>query len=86
MAGINVPLERSAGRRIGQFAISAPRVVMSWEDWLTFAIAAIAFMSVAVSIDNAHWVKNMPTMVPAVMNHLQSRSGPPPGGLVANDV
>ncbi len=60
-------MERSTGRRIGQFAISAPRVVMSWEDWLTFAIAAIAFMSVAVSIDNAHWVRNMPTMVPAVM-------------------
>ena len=67
MAGINVPMERSAGRRIGQFAVTAPRVVMSWEDWLTFGIAAIAFMSVAFSIDNAHWVKNMPTMVPAVM-------------------
>ena len=60
-------MERSTGRRLGQFAISAPRVVMSWEDWLTFFIAAIAFMSVAVSIDNAQWVRNMPSMIPAVM-------------------
>ena len=67
MAGMNVPMERSAGRRLGQFAVSAPRVVMSWEDWLTFCVAAIAFMSVAVSIDNANWVRNMPSMVPAVM-------------------
>lgn len=67
MAGIDVPLERSAGRRISNFAVSAPRVVMSWEDWLTFVVAAIAFMSVAVSIDNAHWVKNMPSMLPTVM-------------------
>ncbi|MEO6397645.1 MAG: hypothetical protein ABIP13_04185, partial [Tepidiformaceae bacterium] len=67
MAGINVPIERSPGRRLGNFALSAPQVVMSWEDWLTFVIAAFAFMSVAVSIDNAHWVRNMPSMIPAVM-------------------
>ena len=67
MAGINVPLERSAGRRAGSFAISAPRVVMSWEDWLTFSVAAIAFLAVAVSIDDAHWVKRMPSMIPTVM-------------------
>lgn len=67
MAGINVPMERSAGRRAGSWAVSAPRVVMSWEDWLTFAIAMIAFLAVAISIDNAHWVRRMPSIVPAIV-------------------
>ncbi|MBA4179553.1 MAG: hypothetical protein C0506_03095 [Anaerolinea sp.] len=67
MAGINLPMERSAGRRAGSFAVSAPRVVMSWEDWLTFAVAAVAFLAVAVSIDSADWVKRMPSIIPTVM-------------------
>lgn len=67
MAGINPPLERSAGRRIGTAAITAPRLVMSWEDWLTFCAATVAFLSVAVSIQQAHWVNNMPALVPTAL-------------------
>lgn len=67
MASINPPLERSAGRRIGMAAIQAPRLVMSWEDWLTFAAAAITFISVAVSLEQANWVDNMPPFVPTAI-------------------
>jgi transglutaminase-like putative cysteine protease len=65
---MNVPMtQQSTGRRIGKAAVSAPRIVMSWEDWLTFAAAIVVFLSVAVSIQNAHWVKNMPALVPTAL-------------------
>lgn len=68
MAGLNVPMtQQSTGRRLGRAAISAPRIVMSWEDWLTFAAAIVVFLSVAVSIQNAHWVRNMPPLVPTAL-------------------
>ncbi len=67
MAGINVPMNQSTGRRISGAAVSAPRLVMSWEDWLTFGAAVIAFMSVAISIQQAHWVRNMPALVPTAL-------------------
>jgi len=35
-----------------------------WEDWLTFGILAIAFMSVVHSIDSAGWVDDMPSLYP----------------------
>ena len=62
MAGMNVPMNRSAGRRFGTAAVTAPRLLMSWEDWLTFAAALIAFIALAVSIQDAHWVRNMPAI------------------------
>jgi transglutaminase-like putative cysteine protease len=38
--------------------------VVPWEDWLTFAIAAVAFMSVVHSVDSANWVNDMPSLYP----------------------
>ena len=67
MAGLNLPMNRSAGRRMGSAAVSVPRLLMSWEDWLTFAFALTAFLAVAVSIQRAGWVDNMPKVVPTVM-------------------
>ncbi|MCC7365758.1 MAG: DUF4129 domain-containing protein [Dehalococcoidia bacterium] len=67
MAGMNPPMNRSAGQRISTAAVSAPRLVMSWEDWLTFGAAFIAFIAVAVSIQQADWVRDpqeMPALVP----------------------
>ena len=66
MASLNPPMQRSATRRIGSAAVSAPRLLMSWEDWLTFGAAIIVFLSVAVSIQQANWVRNMPPLVPTV--------------------
>ncbi|MGI8926655.1 MAG: DUF4129 domain-containing transglutaminase family protein [Tepidiformaceae bacterium] len=67
MAELNLPMNRSAGRRIGSAAISAPRLLMSWEDWLTFGAAAIAFLAVAASIQQAGWVNNMPAVAPTII-------------------
>ena len=39
---------------------------LPWEEWLTFAITALVFMSVVASIDSAHWVKDMPSLYPAL--------------------
>jgi len=70
MAGLNPPLNRPASQRIGSAAISAPRLVMSWEDWLTFSVALIAFSTIAVSIQRADWVDNMPSLVPPALGGL----------------
>ncbi|MGE3075290.1 MAG: transglutaminase family protein [Dehalococcoidia bacterium] len=67
MATINPPLERPAARRISSAAIRAPRLVMSWEDWLTFAAAVITFLAVAVSLEQANWVKRMPDFPPTAI-------------------
>jgi transglutaminase-like putative cysteine protease len=48
-------------------ALQAPRLVMSWEDWLTFAAAVITFVSVAVSLEQANWVEDMPPFVPTAV-------------------
>ena len=37
---------------------------LPWEEWLTFAITALVFMSVVASIDSAHWVRDMPSLYP----------------------
>jgi hypothetical protein len=38
--------------------------IIPWEDWLTFAITAVVFMSVVASIDSANWVSSMPSLYP----------------------
>ncbi|MGE5594689.1 MAG: transglutaminase-like domain-containing protein, partial [Hyphomicrobiales bacterium] len=68
MAGMNVPMNRQASRQMGASApVRAPRLLMSWEDWLTFIAAFITFVSVAVSIQNADWVRNFPALVPTAI-------------------
>ncbi len=49
-----------------------------WEDWLTFAITTLVFMSVVASVDSADWVSGMPSMYPIgfsalVTGHVLSR-------------
>jgi len=70
MAGLNPTLQRSIGRRIGSAAITVPRLLMSWEDWLTFAAAVVTFLSVAFSIQQANWVPRMPAILPTVVSGL----------------
>ena len=67
MASINPPMERPAARRIGGAALKAPRLVMSWEDWLTFLAAVVTFLAVAVSLEQANWVDDMPPFVPTTL-------------------
>jgi transglutaminase-like putative cysteine protease len=67
---MNPTLERPAARRLGTAALNAPRWLMSWEDWLTFAAALVSFLAVAVSIQNADWVPRMPPVVPTMVGGL----------------
>jgi transglutaminase-like putative cysteine protease len=69
MAGLNPPMNRQAGA-VGGAHVSRPRLLMSWEDWLTFAAAIVAFLSIAISIQNANWVRDMPAIVPTAMGGL----------------
>ena len=66
MAGLNPSLNRRTGE-LERPGWSPPRLLMSWEDWLTFGAALIAFLIIAVSIQNAHWVPDMPPLVPVVI-------------------
>jgi transglutaminase-like putative cysteine protease len=38
--------------------------IFPWENWLTFAILSVVFMSVVASIDSANWVDDMPSLYP----------------------
>lgn len=67
MAGLNPPMNRQAGAFGRGPNVPAPRLLMSWEDWLTFGAAVLAFISIAVSIQNAHWVRSMPALPPTAM-------------------
>ncbi|MFQ5381226.1 MAG: hypothetical protein ACE5EF_06345, partial [Dehalococcoidia bacterium] len=68
MAGLDTILRQpTAGRRISSAALRAPRLLMSWEDWLTLLFAVVTFVSVAVSIQRAHWIDNMPPLVPTAL-------------------
>lgn len=40
---------------------------MSWEDWLTFAAAVITFLAVAISLEQANWVRRMPDFPPTAL-------------------
>jgi transglutaminase-like putative cysteine protease len=44
--------------------------IIPWEDWLTFAITAVVFMSVVASIDSANWVSSMPSLYPIGLSAL----------------
>jgi transglutaminase-like putative cysteine protease len=53
-------------RRQAEAAPAEGRVAafLPWEDWLTFAIVTVGFMSVVHSIDSANWVDEMPSLYP----------------------
>lgn len=36
--------------------------VTDWEDWLTFALVAVTFLTVTNSVESAHWVDAMPSL------------------------
>lgn len=70
MAGMNPPLSRTRGAETDQDTQRGrrpPRILMSWEDWLTFAAALLVFLSLAVSIQNADLVRGMPALVPTAL-------------------
>ncbi|MYK25396.1 MAG: transglutaminase domain-containing protein, partial [Dehalococcoidia bacterium] len=56
--------------RLRRFFIETPRLLMSWEDWLTFAPALVVYIAIAVAIQQAEWVRDFPSLVPAVIGGL----------------
>lgn len=67
MAGLNPTIRQSPAARVPGSVINVPRMFMSWEDWLTFTAVIVAFLSVAVSLEDANWVDNMPRLTPTAM-------------------
>ena len=62
-----------------------------WEDWLSFALLAVAQFSVAFSIARANWVDEMPSLpvvagVGLVIGALLARQGVRPGRLFAGGI
>src|ERR1700730_8277329 len=51
------PAEEPEG---GQFRV--PFWVTDWETWLTLALTLLVYLSVARSVESAHWVDGMPSL------------------------
>ena len=69
MAGLSPSMER-AGSRLGAGGLPRPRLLMTWEDWLTFGAAVMTFLAVSISIQQADWVRDMPAVVPTALGGL----------------
>lgn len=39
----------------------------TWEEWLTFAVVLTVFLSVVASVQQAHWVRDMPALAPIAL-------------------
>src|SRR6476646_10499687 len=51
------PVQEPEGRQI-----HIPVWLTDWETWLTLALTLLVFLSVARSIESAHWVDGMPSL------------------------
>ncbi len=65
MAGLTAAAGR--GTRLRRFALGAPRLLMSWEDWFTLAPALITYVALAVAVQQADWVRDFPSLAPVVI-------------------
>ncbi len=70
MAGLSPTLERAREKTVTRPARAkrtGPRLLMSWEDWLTLFAVSLVFLSLAGSLQGANLVRNMPPMIPTAM-------------------
>ena len=70
MANLEAVRAATMSGRLRRFFIDTPRLLMSWEDWLTFAPALIVYIAIAIAIQQAEWVRDFPSLVPAVIGGL----------------
>ena len=80
MAELNLPMSQPS--RLRTVAMSAPRSLMSWEDWLTLIPAILTFGAVAAAVQQADLVDRMPpipvtTMGGLIVGLLMARSTRP---------
>jgi transglutaminase-like putative cysteine protease len=70
MAGLNPTFERAREKTVTrrpQQERTRPRLLMSWEDWLTLFAVSLVFLSLAGSFQSANLVRNMPAMIPTAL-------------------
>ena len=70
MANLEAVRAATVSGRLRRFFIDTPRLLMSWEDWLTFAPALVVYIAIAIAIQQAEWVRDFPSLVPAVIGGL----------------
>ncbi len=70
MAGLSPTFERAREKTVTRPARkqrTRPRLLMSWEDWLTLFAVSLVFLSLAGSLQGANLVRNMPAMIPTAL-------------------
>lgn len=69
MAGLNPSISRAQRRAQERENArqSGPRLLLSWEDWLTLAAAALVFLSLAFAVQAAEMVRDMPSIIPTTL-------------------
>ena len=72
MAELNLPATQQS--RLRTVAVSAPRSLLSWEDWLTLLPALLTFGAVAFAVQQADLVKQMPPIPVTTMGGAPRRS------------
>ena len=70
MAELEAIREATVSGRLRRFFIETPRLLMSWEDWLTLAPALIVYLAIAIAIQQADWVRDFPSLAPTVIGGL----------------
>ena len=70
MANVEAVRAATVSGRLRRLFIETPRLLMSWEDWLTFAPALVVYLSIAIAIQQAEWVRDFPSLAPAVIGGL----------------
>ncbi len=64
------PTPEGLGERLRRFVVDTPRLLMSWEDWLTLVPALIVYLAIAIAIQQAEWVREFPSIAPTVIGGL----------------
>ena len=70
MAELEAPARDGLGARLRRFAIETPRLLMGWEDWLTFVPALVMYLAIAIAIQQANWAPDFPSLAPTVIGAL----------------
>ena len=70
MAELEAARYTDLGSRLRRFFIETPRLLMSWEDWLTLLPALVVYLAIAIAIQQADWVRHFPSLAPAVIGGL----------------
>ena len=57
-------------RNLRSMAVDAPRIFLSFDDWITLLPSLAIYLAVAVAVQQAEWVRNFPPLYPTVIGGL----------------